>query len=100
MKLAALLIKLALVGCVHCAIGVLLYRGRVVNRMPGMQSDFLVFILPALLALVAYGACFWSSRLLQAKPAARIVTLLVISILAVWMSSWLFMLVAFNKYGT
>ena len=94
------LIRIVAIGCLHCIGGVLLYRGRVVNQLPMLESDLLVFDLPALIALIAYGIAFWSNGFLRAKPALRIVIMLGVSLLATCLSSWLFMLIAFNKYGT
>jgi len=96
----AFIIKAVVVGCFHCAGGVLLYRGRVVNHLPVLNSDFLVLLLPALIALIAYGAIFWASGFLQAKPGLRLAIMSGFSLLATCLSSWLFMLIAFNKYGT
>jgi hypothetical protein len=94
----AFLIKTVVIGCLHCVVSVLLYRGMVVNQFP--KSELLVFDLPALIALIAYGIIFWTSGFLQAKLGLRIAIMLGFSLLAAGLSSWLFMLIAFNKYGT
>jgi hypothetical protein len=65
-----------------------------------LQSDLLVIYLPALIAVIAYSGFFWSHGFLQAKPALRLATMLGFSLLATAVSSWLLMLIAFNKYGT
>ena len=96
----AITIKALVVGFFHCAAGLLLYRGRVVDHFPVLQSDFLVFLLPALIALIAYGVVFWSSGFLRAKPALRLVVTSGASLLASCLSSGLLTLVAFNRYGT
>lgn len=94
------LTKIVVIGGLHWVAGALLYRGRVVNHLPLLQSDLFVFLLPALIATIAYGVVFWSSEFLQAKPALRLAITFVFSLLATGLSSWLFMLVAFNTYGT
>jgi hypothetical protein len=96
----AFLIKFIVIGCLHCVVSVLLYRGMVVNQFPILQSEALVFALPSLIALIAYGAVFWSKGFLQARPVLRFAIMLAVSLLSTCLSSWLFMLVAFNRYGT
>ena len=95
-----LVIKVVVIGSLHCAGSVLLYRGRVVNHLTLLKSDLLVIFVPALVALIAYGTVFWSSGFLRAKPGARIAGLLAFAIVLTCFSSWLFMVIAFNRYGT
>jgi len=98
--MSAFLVKSVVIGCLHCVVSVLLYRGMVVNQLPILQSELLVFGVPSLIALIAYGTVFWLSGFLQAKPVLRLAIMLGFSLLATCLSSWLFMLVAFNSYGT
>lgn len=93
------LVSLA-IGCGHCLIGVILYRGRAIDRIPVLQSDILVFLLPALVALSAYTATYWWIGFLQSKPGLRIMTMVGLSILWTGFSFWLSLLIAFNRYGT
>jgi len=93
-------LKVAFVAIAHCVAGVLLYRGRVFSHVEILQSDLLVFFLPGFLALIAYGAVYWTSGILQAKPILRIVIAIPFSLFAVCFSSWLFAVIAFNQYGT
>jgi hypothetical protein len=53
-----------------------------------------------LIALIAYGAVFWSSGFLQAKPSARIMVMLGFSLLAVFLSFSVIMLIGLNTYGS
>lgn len=96
----AFLIKIVVIGCLHCISGVLLYREMVFNPLPIFRSEFLVLFLPALIALIAYGAVFWSSGFLQAKPSARIMVMLGFSLLAVFLSFSVIMLIGLNTYGS
>ncbi len=97
----AFLIKIVVIGCLHCVSGVLLYRDMMVNKPPIVESEFLVLDLPSLIALIAYGAVFWSSGFLQTKPALiRLAIMLGFSLLAAFLSWWLYMLIALNTYGS
>lgn len=93
-------IKVLVIGCLHCAIGVLLYRGMVLSHIPMLQSELLVFDIPFLVALIAYGAAFWTSGFIKEKPVLRMVALLAVSLVVTFLSFWLFMIVSFNRYGT
>jgi hypothetical protein len=64
-----------------------------------LQSDFIVFYLPFILAMMAYGIAYWSSGFCGQKPTLRIVTTLAFSFSATFLSLWLYMVVALNKYG-
>jgi hypothetical protein len=93
-------IKFTAIACLHCLVGVLMYRGRVVGKVPFLESDFLVFALPALLAAIGYGIAYWSTGALHTRLVARLMSLVGISVVATGLSFWVFMLIAFNKYGT
>lgn len=98
--MTAFLIESLVIALGHCIGGVLLYRGRIISQVPILQSDFLVFLLPSLLALIAYGAAYWCSGFFQARPVMRIATMIGLSILMSGLSAWLSMSVAFTRYGT
>jgi hypothetical protein len=96
----AFLIKIVVIGCLHCVGGVLLYRGWAINKLPILESDLLATYLPFLIALIAYGAVFWSSGFLQTKPVLRLAIMLGFSLLAACLSFSLYMLIALNTYGS
>jgi hypothetical protein len=60
-----------LVGIAHVASGVGLYGGRVVHHVPVCDSDFIVFIAPAILAFVGYWLLAWFGRPLSGLPNDR-----------------------------
>ena len=93
-------VKIGVIGCLYCIAGTLLYRGRVVNRLPALESDLVVFALPLLLVLIGYGAVFWLSHFFEATPRIRIAGMVGFSVLAAALSHWAFILIAFNMYGT
>src|SRR5256885_17257639 len=95
-----LLMKMGAIALLHCIVGVLLYRGRVVSHIPILHSDVVVFAIPCVAALIAYGVASWSARFLETTPVLRILTVTTVSVVATFLSFWLFMLVAFNRYGT
>jgi hypothetical protein len=96
----SLLIKTITIAFLHCIGGLLLYRGRVVIKHGILQSDLLVFVLPALFALLAYSIVYWYSAFLEGKLTLKIVAMLGFSLMATCLSFWLSMVVAFNVYGT
>lgn len=83
-------------AAIHCGVGVLLYRGRILDQAPILHSDLLVFLLPFIVALFAYAAAFWFTGFLH----RRVVVLLSVSFLMACISTFLFMFIAFNRYGT
>jgi len=93
-------IKFMVIACLHCFVGVLVYRGRVVGKVPLLDSDFLVFVLPALLAAIGYGIAYWSTGVLHTRLVARLMSMVGISIVATVLSFLGFMLIGFNRYGT
>ena len=93
-------IKFMAIACLHCLVGVLVYRGRVVGKVPLLDSDFWVFVFPALLATIGYGIAYWSTGVLHTRLLARLMSMVGISIVATGLSFWCFMLIGFNRYGT
>ena len=93
------ILKIVVIGFLHCLGGVLLYRGMVVKGIPILQSELLVFYLLFLIALIAYGTVFWSSGFLQTRPVLRLAIMLGVSLLATCLSTWLYLLFALNRYG-
>jgi hypothetical protein len=63
------LIKIVVIGWLHCVVSVLLYGGMVVNGLPISQPELFVFALLSLIALIVYCAIYWSSGFLRTKPA-------------------------------
>jgi hypothetical protein len=80
----------------HVVVGVILYRGRAVSRWAISDSDFVIFALPFILAVVGYFYVFRWIPWLQGHRTARISVALVVGFL----SSWAYMLVALNTYGS
>ena len=89
-----------MIACIHCTVAVFLYRGRVVDHLRFLDSEFLVTIVPVFIAFVAYCMSFWFSRIFQAYIGTRIIAMLGIASLAAMLSFLLFMLITFNLYGT
>jgi len=85
---------------VHCAVGFILYRGRVVSRCPVCDSDVFVFTAPLVLAVLGYGAVLFSSCWLRPRSVLRGFGLVLISFILVFLSSWCYMVLALNSYGS
>ena len=77
----------------HCAAIFVLYRGRVVTRWRLSDTDFVVFLLPTLVAFVAY-------LVLLTGMVKRIGARLGLAILFTIVSGWASLFVSFNTYGT
>jgi hypothetical protein len=72
--------KVALVGIAHVLLFVVLYYGRIKNVSPIFSSDFLVFALPAVLALDGYLYFAWFHVPSQYGVAARVTMALILSV--------------------
>ena len=96
-----LVFALFVVYCLHSALEFVLYRGRVVSHWMLSDSDFVVFAVPNLLALVAYAVVFarWS-RTRQMDWILRLALVLVLTLLATFFSFWGSLLIPLNTYGT
>jgi hypothetical protein len=95
-----LIFKLLTVALAHVGVSVWLYRSRIQHTSLIFNSDFLVFGLPALVALCAYTYFIQQeviSRLSINRPTTVSASLaLILTVL----SSWIVLYVAFNRYGT
>ena len=100
MKIYTFILKTIVIAILHCGIGLALYRGRAHNAAPIFQSDFIVFIVPILIAFVLYCLVFWSSFFWQSKPVVRYVVMCCFAVFSAFLSFWFSIVVAFNKYGT
>ena len=78
---------------VHCLAIFALYRGRVVAHWSVSDSDFIVFLLPTLLAFGAYLG-FLTGMLKRIGPRFGL------AVLFTFLSGWASLIVSFNTYGT
>jgi hypothetical protein len=95
-----LVVALFVVFCLHSAMEFLLYRGRVIGHWTLAESDFVLFAVPSLLALVAYAILFarWA-RARQTSLALRVVVVFVLTLVVTFFSFWGSMLIPINVYG-
>jgi hypothetical protein len=92
--------KIVLVGAVHTLLFVLLYCGRAKGFSPVLSSDFLVFAMPAILALGGYLYFAWPHAPSKCGLAARMAMTLIVSISATVVSALCGTTVAFNIWGS
>jgi hypothetical protein len=92
-------LKMAVVFCVHVAVTIALYRGRVMGDEVLFQSDAVIFLLPFVIALLVYAGFLWRSgvprpgRCRRLKVAAIAFGLSVVSFLVG-------LTVSLNLYGS
>src|SRR4051794_38137988 len=90
---AKLAVGLLIVGISHVGYIFFTYRARVLTRSAFWSSDFIVFVLPTLLAFAAYISLVHSRRTSWLLAA-------ILSIALTFLSCWLSLFIAFNTYGT
>jgi hypothetical protein len=97
-----LIAKLFAIATIHVGVGVLFYGlRRVRGSGPFFQSDLAVFVLPAFLALIAYGVVLWLSKVLSTQ--LLFFRLLFVGICAgasAFLSLWMSFIIAADMFGT
>jgi hypothetical protein len=87
--------------CLHAAAVFLLYRGRVVGHWAIAESDFVVFVVPALCALGGFAGVFaWWARSNIPEDEGWVTFVVVSALVAAFVSFWASVLIPFNLYGT
>ena len=97
MKTTALAIVIAVV---YGIAGFLLYRARVIHHSFWLDSDLVVFFIPAVLAWLTNGLLIWSlfrRRILDRSPLGAIVA---ISFALTLITALVYCTIAFNTFGT
>jgi hypothetical protein len=89
-----------LVGIVHWTIGVFLYYGRVKKMSPVFDSDYVVFIFPAILAYLGYYFIAWHGFFGAQRLMIKMILSGIIALGALSISELCKMMYAFSKYGT
>jgi hypothetical protein len=89
-----------LVFLFHCAAGFILYRGTVVSHWRICDSDVIVFYAPLVFAFAAYAFALFSSPWLRPRSALRSFGLVFICFILVFLSTWCYMFLALNIYGS
>lgn len=92
--------RMATVWIAHVSVAVLLYYGRVKNLSATFDSDFLVFVAPALLAFSGYFSITWASEFLTCRLPVKVGFVTLIAITATAFSCVCAATVAFNRFGT
>ena len=80
----------------HVALGFALYRGRVISKWTISESDFVVFILPILMAMAGYGYALHLSTCIKRRPIFRIIIVLATTFISLWTCMYLNL----NTYGS
>jgi hypothetical protein len=91
---------LAIVGVAHVALGVFLYSARTRNVAWMLDSDLLVFVMPALAAFGGYVFAAWRNTPETCRLRVRFGIVTLISLVAVVLSCFCTAMVAFQVFGT
>ena len=84
----------------HCLVGFILYRGRAVSRWPICDSDLIVFEAPLVFALAAYAYVLFSSPWLRPRSGLRLLGMSAVCLILAFLSTWCYMVLALNNYGS
>jgi hypothetical protein len=79
--------------------GILLYRGRVRTDILALDSDTLVFLVPALAAWLCNSAILWQALRPVASGPARLLSAVGVGAVATFVTLWGLMVIALNLYG-
>ena len=71
-----------------------------VSRWPICDSDLIMFDVPLASALAAYASVLFSSPWLRPRSVLRSFGLVVICFILVFLSTWFYMFLALNTYGS
>ncbi|MCE9546170.1 MAG: hypothetical protein K8T25_11705 [Planctomycetia bacterium] len=93
-------LKLLAVAIIHGVAGVLLYRQGVVSGGFPFDSDFLIFLLPAMIALLANVWIIGASPPAKWTQATRGTLTCGLALVVTFFSTWAYALVALNTYGS
>ncbi|MBN1255870.1 MAG: hypothetical protein JXA50_11400, partial [Deltaproteobacteria bacterium] len=99
-KTMKVLLKIVLIGIVYGLLGYFLYRGRVLTENKLLESDFIVFFAPAILATFANMFALWSILSDKINIIVRFVLLFVLSLGLTVLFAMVYSTVAFSYYGT
>jgi hypothetical protein len=94
------LFKCLFVAIAHVGVGCWLYQGRAQTRGHLFDTDFLVFGLPTLLALLAYAYIIRWEVMRHLPAAPPTVASLSLALIPTIISTAILLYVAFNLYGT
>jgi len=92
--------KMVIVGIAHIAVGVFLYYGRIKNLSAVLDSDLLVFVVPALLAFCGYVFITWSDTFPTYRLPVKLGLVALIALVATAISFTCAATVAFDRFGT
>ena len=84
----------------HCLLRFVLYRGRAVSRWPVCDSDLVVFAAPLVFAITAYAYVLFSSPWLRPRSALRHLGIAAVCLILAFLSTWTYMVVSLNNYGS
>jgi hypothetical protein len=93
-------VKLLGIAVGFAAVGVLLYRQRVINPGPIWYFDSVTFFLPALAALLANAWIFGMALPYIWRLRSKITATCGLAILATFLTFCAYMIVALNTYGS
>ena len=99
-KAVATPLKLLVVAIIYIVVGALLYRQRIISHIATWNSDFLVFYLPALLAVAANGWIIGASFPPGLPTVVRGTVTCVLAIAATLIAASIYASIVFSAYGT
>ncbi|SRR6266496_3096606 len=83
----------------HCLAGVLLYQGRAAGWQI-CDSDLIVFGTPFIFAVAGYAYLLFTTRWLRPASAMQRLVLSAICLILVFLSTWCYIFLALNRYGS
>jgi hypothetical protein len=93
-------LRMLMVAAAHFLLGSALYYARTKNRGSFLESDWLVFALPLILALAGYFWVFWQSAFLAERTTWRIALAVVFVIAAASASGFATFIFILNQFGS
>lgn len=95
-----LLLQAIVIAIGYCSSILLCYRGRSMDAHPLFHSDLFVFIVPTVIAVMAYSALFWRNKPIVMPQLPKGVVSMGLAIAVTFILMLLSVLVAFNMHGT
>ena len=93
--------RILLVNALYGVIGFLLYRARLRGQTHGafLDSDALVFLVPAVLAIALNGVIMWSAFPNRIRSWGRVPLTIACAFALTFVAFWGYMLFGLNLYG-
>jgi len=88
------------IAAAYVVTGIVLYRQRATSVAKVWDSDFLVFALSSVIAFVAFTSVLWPRGTPPSSAVGAKVRAVALAALATAISCWVYISIAFTRYGT